>query len=165
MLLRRLGRLALVDLNQLNGTISEILGESSLLLTSDQMEQGISMYMEPSGPPNFTIQNDAIRAQTLASLGLTNVANNRFGQVSEMAITSTVSSSDSTGVEERHQSLYSFSKEVATTTVITEQGEHVHGLLLQVKLSARKVKSSEIPTRKTTGIDGAATTVASISTE
>jgi hypothetical protein len=73
MLLRRLGRLALVDLNQLNGTISEILGKSSLLLTSDQMEQGISMYMEPSGPPNFTIQNDAIRAQTLASLGLTNV--------------------------------------------------------------------------------------------
>jgi hypothetical protein len=73
MLLRRLGRLALVDLNQLKGAISEILGKSSIFLTSDQMEQGISMYMEPSGPPNFTIQNDAIRAQTLASLGLTNV--------------------------------------------------------------------------------------------
>jgi hypothetical protein len=75
MLLRRLGRLALVDLNQFKGTISEVLGEqSSILLTSDQMEQGIYMYMAPSsGPPDFTIQNDAIRAQTLASLGLTNV--------------------------------------------------------------------------------------------
>lgn len=74
MLLRRLGRLALMDLNQLQGTISEILGKSSsILMTSDQMDQGISMYMETSGPPNFTIENDAIRAQTLAGLGLTNV--------------------------------------------------------------------------------------------
>ena len=74
MLLRRLGRLALMDLHQLQGTISEIFGNSSILLTSDQMDQGISMYMEPSsGQPDFTIQNDATRTQTLASLGLTNV--------------------------------------------------------------------------------------------
>jgi hypothetical protein len=48
-------------------------------------------------------------------------------------------------------------------TLVGVAGEHVHGLLLQVKLSPRKVKSSEIPTRKTTGIDDAATTVASLS--
>ena len=73
MLLRRLGRLALMDLNQFQGTISEILGKSSILLTNDQMDQTISMYMEPSGPPALTIHNDAIRTQTLASLGLTNI--------------------------------------------------------------------------------------------
>ena len=87
------------------------------------------------------------------------LAVNVLGKVSEMSITSIVSSSHSTGVEERHRSLDSFSNEVAAPTAITEQGGHIH-LLQQVDLSLRKVMSSEIPMRKTTGTDDAATTVA-----